>query len=162
MQLLLYTIPYILRIPLQNKGCITCVENHWYFGGVASPHSCGWTRLSYGYSCTSLQVMIWCLWLNTCQSSGARGDGAGTTERLVFDNNTDRGTRLSEELDTVWWLVCGSLTVSHVITSPSITCQTEVWETRCAVRHEQAKGVIRTGKVHLWFLVFSFFVCCCW
>lgn len=33
---------------------------------------------------------------------------AAGTERLVFDYNTDSGTLLSEELDTVWWLVCGA------------------------------------------------------
>ena len=54
---------------------------------------------------------------------------------LVLENSTDRGTLVSEELDTVQWCVCvcvcgggggGGITVSCVITSPSVTCLTKV------------------------------------
>lgn len=73
---------------------------------VALPQSCDLTCPSRGHSCTSLQVMMWLRWLNNCHSSDAGGDRARKDWKACFHNYTDRGTLLSEEIDTVQWLVC--------------------------------------------------------
>lgn len=74
----------------------------------------------------SLLVMIW---LNTCQSSWARGDRAGRTKRLVLiATQIEKHCSLKNELLCGGLRsLCGSVIVSHVITSPSITCLREVW-----------------------------------
>ena len=111
-------------------------------------------------------------WLNTFHSFNATGDSSGRTREACVDNNTDRGTLLSEELDTARWLVLlrvESTTMSHAIISPSVTCLAKVWVQRPTSDGQKTSSLISSSCLLYsrgWFLFvyltswyFNYIVC---
>lgn len=75
-------------------------------------------------------------WLNTFHSSAATGDSSGRTGEACVVDNTDRGTLLSEELDTARWLVC-CVWRARLRPTLSLPHQSPVWPS-CEWRDQQA------------------------